>query len=477
VQQPRILSAPPRVSTAGDEAVELAAAAGLFLDPWEQFALRESLGERPDGKWSAFEVALIATRQNGKGSIIEARELAGLFLFGERLILHSAHQFDTALEAFRRILSLIEDTPDLRRRVKKVSGSHGSEGIELFSGQRLRFRARTKGGGRGFTGDTLILDEAMYLSEASISALLPTMAARPNPQLWYVGSAVDQESHPEGMTFTRVRNRGMRGDVSLCLMEWSAPGTIDEHDPLDPELWAMANPGLGYRLTGEHIALEQRSMSRRGFATERLGIGDWPSEEDAERTFDPVRWRAAAVDPLAPGSQLTGPIALAVECPPNKARASIGLAGFRADGHPQVELVDNREGIAWAVDRLVELDRSRRPCAIVIDPGGPAGVLINELEARGVKLLKTSTRDFIQACGAFHVGIHEPDPDGTPKTRHPNELLLNAAADAVKWRGVLDSRAFERRNLRADVSPVTAVAMALHGLYVNGQDQAPPNIW
>jgi hypothetical protein len=57
--------------------------------------------ERADGKWAAFEVGLNVARQNGKGSILEARELAGLFLLGERLIIHSAHEFATSLEAFR----------------------------------------------------------------------------------------------------------------------------------------------------------------------------------------------------------------------------------------------------------------------------------------------------------------------------------------------------------------------------------------
>jgi hypothetical protein len=46
-------------------------------------------------------------RQNGKGGIIEARELWGLFIGGEKLILHSAHEFKTAKEAMRRIEELL----------------------------------------------------------------------------------------------------------------------------------------------------------------------------------------------------------------------------------------------------------------------------------------------------------------------------------------------------------------------------------
>jgi hypothetical protein len=41
------------------------------------------------GKWAAFEAGLEVARQNGKGGVYEARELAGLFLLGERLLVHS----------------------------------------------------------------------------------------------------------------------------------------------------------------------------------------------------------------------------------------------------------------------------------------------------------------------------------------------------------------------------------------------------
>lgn len=188
-QVPRYRLVPPAASSAAQEAVELAASAGLHLDPWQAEVLEGALGERPDGRWTATEVGLIVPRQNGKGSILEARELAGLYLFGEQLLLHSAHEFKTAQEAFRRVLSLIQNTPDLDSRVKRVRTSHGEEGIELLSGQRLRFVARSTGSGRGFTGDLVVLDEAYNLPAEAVAALLPTLSARPNPQLWYTSSA------------------------------------------------------------------------------------------------------------------------------------------------------------------------------------------------------------------------------------------------------------------------------------------------
>lgn len=214
-QTPTYRLAPAEWSPAGQEAIELAASAGLILDPWQQDVLHGGLAEEPDptwpghSRWVCNEVGLIVPRQNGKGGILEALELAGLFLFEDDLILHSAHEFKTAAEAFRRILFLIQNTPDLDKEVDRVRTSHGDEGIELKTGQRLRFVARSTGSGRGFTGSRIILDEAYNLSAANMSALLPTMAAVRNPQLWYTSSA--PLPRQESDTLRRLCKRGRDG--------------------------------------------------------------------------------------------------------------------------------------------------------------------------------------------------------------------------------------------------------------------------
>jgi hypothetical protein len=77
---PRIAMAPRSFAfSSGQEAIDLAASAGLVLDDWQQLSLIIGLGETAAGKWAAFMVALIVARQNGKGSILEALELYWLF--------------------------------------------------------------------------------------------------------------------------------------------------------------------------------------------------------------------------------------------------------------------------------------------------------------------------------------------------------------------------------------------------------------
>src|SRR5215472_7642270 len=135
-QRPRLRSVPRSVSSEGDRVAALAEAAGLVLDDWERWVLDQGLGRAADGKWAAFETCLIVARQNGKGAVLEALELAALFLddFGGDLILHSAHEFKTAAEAFLRIRSLVSDNPVFERRVERVRTAAGQEAIELRNG-------------------------------------------------------------------------------------------------------------------------------------------------------------------------------------------------------------------------------------------------------------------------------------------------------------------------------------------------------
>lgn len=457
-QRPSLLSVPEFSSSTGAEAVEVAALAGLTLDPWQEFVLHNALGERDNGHWAAFEVGVEVARQNGKGGILEARELAGLFVLGERLIIHSAHEFPTSLEAFRRLLDLIEGTPDFDSRVKRVSRAHGEEGIELKTGQRIRFRTRTKGGGRGFSADCLILDEAMVIPEAMHGALLPTLSARPNPQVWYTGSAVDQESMDNGLVFARVRERAVKGgDPSLAYFGWSA----DAHDPERvgdaatlAETWARANPGLGIRISLEHVEREQRSMDPRTFAVERLGVGDWPQPNAAGRDGIPIdAWNALK----EPSSTIVGPVTFAFDVRPNRGSSAICAAGLRADGLRHVEVIDHRAGTGWVVDRLVSLVAAHPSGDVLFDAAGPASSLGVQAENAGVAVKSVKSAEHAQACGDLFDAVQQKS------VRHLGTPELSAAVMGAVKRPLGDAWAWSRKGSAVDISPLVAATLAAWG--------------
>lgn len=468
VQDPSFRYVPKYKFSRGLEAVEVAASAGLILDPWQRETLVDGCGCQEDGRWAAFEVGEMVSRQNGKGGILEARELAGLFCWGERMIIHSSHQFDTSMEAFMRMEELLEGSADLSRQVKSVSRSHGSEGFVLKTGQRLRYRTRTKGGGRGFTGDTLMLDEAMVLPEIFHGALLPTLSGRSlegNPQVWYMGSAVDQLVHEHGVVFARVRERGLSGkDPSLVYIEYSVdrrekddtqpftPDRVSDELLEDEEAWAEANPGLGIRISVSHVAKELRSMDSRTFAVERLGVGDWPATDGSGAAIiDLETWKGLA----DPASEIASSVCFAFDVTPDRSASSICVAGKRPDGLEHVEVVDHRRGTGWVVERLVALRDAHEPAAFVCDGKGPAGSLIHELEEVGIEPLTVTANEHANACGLLFDLVEQ---DGL---RHLGTAELQAAVKGAAKRPLGDAWAWSRRSSVVDISPLVACTLAL----------------
>lgn len=468
IQTPRVSCWPEYSSSAGREALDLARSVGLWLDPWQSLVLDHALGERTDGKWSAFEVALIVSRQNGKGAVLEARELAGLFLFGEKLILHSAHEFKTAQEAFRRVLGWIEGSDHLRKRVKRIRTSHGEEGIELIDGARLRFVARSTGSGRGFSGDCVILDEAYNLGGDAMAALLPTLSARPNPQLWYASSAGMETSEQ----LLRVHERGVKGNAGedvgrLAYFEWSAD---PELSIASVEAVLQSNPAIGYRISLEFVEGERGALPEWEFCRERLGA--WPVF-GVKQVINAKLWASLA----DPSSEIVGSTVFAADCNPERTRSAIAAVGKRADGLPGLEIIDERPGTGWVPERYAELRRKwDPPCELILDPAGPAGGWRGALADLGIDPLLLNSREMAQACGAFYETVQEQKALRWRVNEH--SPALTDALTGAKPRPLGDAWAWHRRDSLTNIAPLVASTEALHGWVLYGGESDPlDNIW
>lgn len=398
----------------------------------------EALKEREDGSWASFEVGLMVSRQNGKGSCLEAIELAGLILFGERLIIHSAHEFRTAKEAMRRLEFLL-----MQSGIKyKANRSHGEESLEILEGDnagaRVMFQTRTKGGGLGMTGDRVILDEAMMISSEAIQALMPTLSSRPNPQILYTGSAVDQRIHANCEVFGGVRSRALNalktGDHSrLCYLEWSAPDDLPHERMSEPRFWAMSNPGLGYRQTTEKIADEFRAFEgmdgMRAFGVQRLGVGDWPQFGDSRSEIPSEVWQRHRVDDVP---TFVGETVLTVYRSPEGGPWSIAAAQRTEDARIHVEVGYTGNDTADAImDKLLGTIAAWAPSAIVVGHGG-ASEILPELELAGINPIVPSITDEAQACGGL-LNDCFIDENTLPVLSHFNQTSLNnAVSHAVK---------------------------------------------
>lgn len=449
-----------RVVPDGDEhplwgkVLELLERLGIHLDPWQLDILYVSLLRR-GAVWAAFAIAVCCPRQNGKNEILQARELVGALLLGEPLIIHSAHLADTCMEAFVRLDDLIDSNDWLLDQVEFVRRTNGRELVKFRGGARIRFRTRTRGGGRGFSGSPVIFDEPMFLPVISQNAILPVLSAQPDPQAWYTGSAVDQREHLDGLAFARVRESALAGeDDRLAYFEWSldveSPDVLTEQQAVDQASWAETNPALGIRITPEYIRAERGQLTPRGFAVERLGVGDWPDTSGLdEMMFDLAEW-----DELGEDNQIVGDRCVAFDVSPER-RTAIVAVGVNSVGHLAVEVVEADEGTAWVPERLRELSDEGSVVEIVCDGYGPASSVAKVADEYGLSIRRLDAGDHAQACGLFVDRITEAT------IRHGSDEALDAAIRGARTRPLVDQWAWSRRNSKVDISPLVAATLAV----------------
>lgn len=456
-QEPVIQHLPPDVHSlaAAQEAIELADAYGICdgnpLSESQRITLQAGLGERADGSWAATRIGDFGPRQGtGKNDKIAARELAGLILFGERLLIHTAHEFPTANESFLRLVAVFENYDDLRKRVARIRYANGEQGIELITGQRLKYRARTGGSGRGFAkADLVVYDEAQHLSREHVAASGPAKLANPNSQTWYAGSGgLSTSAVAWNMRRDAILGKGGR----LAYTEATADrisvagGSVVADRPdnvLDRDVWYACIPGLGRWVTEESVAALYDELGPELFGREILCAWDPDPTSDSEGAFDLEQWSALA-DPKAErgASQAFG-----VATAPDGSWTAIAVAWRRPDGHAQVMLADYRAGSAWVASRQSEL-RSAWGGSFTVDTASRA--LIDEASKPG---------ESEQA--EAHVALEVAVQGGT--IRHGNEAAMNTSVRVARWKAHGNTRALNARGA-ADISPLRAAALALHGL-------------
>jgi hypothetical protein len=471
------------------EVSQVCESVGRILDDEQRFAVDVLTGIQPNGRPASLEAAVITARQNLKTYILESIALTALLNPNSpvELIVWSSQQMDTTAETLRHFADLFEsdDLPHLRRRLKGIwHGTHRAE-IELINGPRIKFKARSGKGSRGLTGDIVILDEGFAVDPSHLGALLPVLSTKRRAQVYYGSSA----GRPESEVLRGVRDRGRAGKPGApAYVEWCAPGTYAEpgcgrdkcdHAPGtpgcvldDPEMWRKANPALDRRITRDYVKAERLALVTRPaeFARERLGWWDEPLGIDVP-PISPLDWDACA----DPDSAIVGGKVWAVDLTPDGRKATIGVAGMRADGKPHGELIDSRHGTEWIVPRLVELiakHDTRRIAVgerdhpgVILDPAGPAGGLLQPLRAAGIDPVVMGARDVGQACAWLQSAVQ------SRSVAHlGQEQVSMALAGAISrtvgdglwaWGRIKSDRA------QVDISPLVVITGALWGLSVS----------
>ncbi len=471
--RPRICHTPESVDwSIAERAVEWCRDHKLNLDVEQEFMLRSMLGLDGEGRWQVFEWALNAPRQNGKGEVLMARELFGMFELGEMSMVHSAHEFKTSARHFTRLEQKIRDNPNLLARIKRSEKgshqmvgfrySHGDESIEIDTGAMIEFRTRTKSGLKGVDDVALlVLDEAQILSEWAHGTMVPTLRASTalrGPQLVYAGNAADQEKDDHAIVWTRLRDRGLEGDdPSLVYFEYSldfeSPEEVPEDVVRDPNVWRQVNWAMAHdRVREDHMAKELKALGWRQFITELLNVGDYPDPDllgNAEISLE--AW--AEIEDSA--SVLADPICLSFDVSPGR-RTAISAAGLNGQRKKMVELVSCRSGVGWVPERMIELCEKHEVVEIVCDGFGPGNSIASRIEEQtGLTVRRLKTGEYADACGQFANDVEERE------LVQIGQDELDTAVKGARTRPLVDRWAWSRSKSKTDPGPLISASIAL----------------
>jgi len=453
-QRPRIEKRPEAAGTYGPRVTAFAAACGVHLDPWQSYVIDALFAVDAAGQWAATEFGLLVSRQNGKGEILVAYDLAHLFLFPRpdnrpKMILHTAHEMKTAINGFQRLKGVVESHPQLMRRVHQVYTANGQEGIILRprKGQTLpdqiRFVARSKNSGRGFSGDVLVQDEAQEESQAAHNALTYTQSAVPNRQELFMGT-VPEEGVNDSEVFEGVRDRGRSPKPSRTgWMEWTPhdsedPEIAETIDRADPHVWAAANPAAPHRIHWDTIQDQYErdtTPGKEAFGRERLSI--WPNRpegaDDSNSDVDMSIWNAHEID-----AWLTRRVALAVVIGRGGGYSSICGAQRLDGGEILVQHLATNAGTLWIPEELKTLRRKLSSRLIVLDEKN-AATITSDLSRAGLRYM---AMHMSEVAAAFDmtveyinggVIVHPPQPELTDALEAAVPRVMNKGQNLKTW--------------------------------------------
>jgi hypothetical protein len=450
---------PPRFATRrrherrtfGGAVAQIATTLGTPLDPWQRFVADVALEVDDEGRLCYRDVTFTVPRQSGKSTLILPVMVHRAIAFAERQkITYTAQTRNDARKKWiEEYLYRLQRSPFKTKFQTRLA--NGGESILWDNGSMQDLLATRRDSGHGFTLDLGVVDEAFALYDDRVEqAMKPAMVTRPQAQMWVTSTAGDAQS---AWLWSKIEQgrEAAQADVGhgTAFFEWSAG---DDDDPDDEATWRRCMPALGARVSVETIRSERLSMPDPSFR--RAYLNQWPVARH-ESVFAEADWLKCQ-DGL---SQPSGLLGFAIDMPPDRSSAAVGVCGLNAAGRLHGEVVERRDGSAWVADRVAEL-ASRWSSPVAVDPVGPASSLIEPLRQRGVDVIVVGLREHAQAAGFLFDAVRNGE------FAHIGQPVLSEAVLSARQRQVGDVWLWARGKGGVDVSPLVAVTLAARAFQV-----------
>ncbi len=445
-------------STRGPEAVEMFTAYGRRYYDSQKYEMELFFARDEEGNFAAKTLCITKPRQNGKSFALRDYAM-WMAVVEHKSVLFTAHRGSTVRKMFKEMCDFIEAHEDFNDELDYIYKAGGYEGIYFKSGSYIEFATRTDSGGRGGTYQVVVFDEAQDLTSTQQDAILPTVSAggeidegQGDPQKIYIGTVPGPKC--QGTVFRTLHDRAHEGESTVWWIEWGAQGeTIDDVDVDSVDLWYACNPAMGRRMSETTVRDEHDTMTRDGFARERLGWWS-PTAGLPKYAIPSSKFMGLAVD----SAPRTGRIAYGVQFSDDGSELCLAAARLH-DGKVYIERLRREPmllGLGWIAD-WIEARKATGCCCVIAGKAG-AQALVDKLGKMPKNYIEVpNTAQVMSACTTLVDRVNE----GTLEWYRPQDDLRDSATTSLRGKiGSTGGWGFEGPN----PIPIKAASLALWGV-------------
>lgn len=391
---------------------------------WQRHALAVLDSRRADdpSRPRYLTVAVVVPRQSGKTTLLQLVVWLGLQR-GQK-VLYTLHQRQRGRERWEEIAGRLAAVDKASYQVTRRIG--GERITHRSTGGWCQLVTPDDAGGRSFTADIIIVDEAAFISPRFLRAARGTRITRSAAQVVMISSAGTETSDD----LAAARQAASDGSETVAYLAWgAADGTRLDNIDLDaPEVQAAAMPTLGQPggIQQKIIDAERLELDDVTFAREYLGIWSGAPELTA---IDMDAWTACSADF---STEPAGAAWLALHTSPLQEVSAVAVARSGDAGSVDAWIESSGPGMAWLLDEVVELVDAHKAIGVCIDARSPAIAHEEQLLQRGVPVVRTGSNILARCCAHLTLQL------AAGRIRLPPDSELDKAARNARRRIIED---------------------------------------
>lgn len=422
----------------GPAVAQLAEHAGTPLFGWQRHVVDVALELDPDGSWHYREIVITVPRRSGKSFLIApVTAHRGLAMPTLQQIWITAQTRVNAVDRWRDSSDWMFNS-GLRSMLHRVNTT-GNERVDFPNASFFRPFAPTPAAMHGADPTMVWVDELWHFDlqqkRAVEQGYKPNFVFKPG-QAWLMSTAGTADSAWLNQLRREGRDRVEKGDNSTrsAYFEWSAPRSVggkpiaelSPDDMLDAVF--QAHPRRDHGLTRASLR-DELTDDTAAFLRAYGNLTD--DGETVSAILSPEQ-----LDRASRGSRIPDDarVSLGVAVHPDGADAAIAVCWRRPDG-VRVVTARKTKGTRWVAPELERLHNERSVALVGFRAASAAREIADDVESRGVPVLKIAAPDWSAAGARFVSEVSEREPSVRFTAAHEIRTAIGAAASKQQQSG------------------------------------------